>query len=105
MLKVLAENYMDILTRYRQNLEDPTSIRLCRLLIEFAGMQNGMLVMPSFFTYAELARYLGTHPVTIARIMSKLKEDGCISKHGKSTIILDPKRIQKMIDQNTPIDY
>lgn len=105
VIEVLSENYINILYRFQQFQEESAITRLCRLLLEHSYEKNEKLVFPPYFTYAELSKYLGTHSVTVARIMAKLKQCGYISKSGRSIIINDPEQLQSLIDSGCNIDY
>lgn len=105
MLRVLSENYVEILNRFSQAQEESAITRLCYLLLEQSREENGRLVFPSYFTYVELSKYLGVHPVTIARIMEKLKQSGYIAKSGSSLVVEEPKRLKELIGSGCGIDY
>ena len=105
MIKVLSENYLEVLYRFHQYQDESAMMRLCRLLLEQSYEKGGKLIFPSYFTYSELSKYLGNHSVTIARIMEKLKQYGYISKQGRNIIVNDPKQLKLLIDNESNIDY
>lgn len=105
MLKVLSENYLDVLSRYHQTQEESATVRLCRLLLEYCHEKEGKLVLPKYFTCIELSKYLGTHTVTVSRIISKLKHYGYISKAGHSIVVEKPDQLQVLIDSGLDFDY
>lgn len=97
-MQVLTQNYVEILNRYHQALEEPADVRLCRLLLEQSKEKDGKLILPKYFTCTELSKYLGIHAVTISRLISKLKQKGYISKQGHNITVERPDQIQIIID-------
>jgi len=105
MLKVLSENYLDMLVRYHTVQDDCATVRLCQLFLEFAEHHPNGLELPSFFTQVELSHYLGTHVVTISRIISQLKQRGYIEKKGRRILIKDRKGLEELIDAGANFDF
>lgn len=105
MLNVLSENYLDVLNRYHQTQEESATVRLCRLLLEYCQERDGRLILPKYFTCIELSKYLGTHTVTVSRIISKLKQYGYISKDGHSIVVEKPDQLHTLIDSGLDFEY
>ena len=80
---------MEVISHIHSSKEDHTSGGLCRTLIELSDKKNGRYELQKYFTYTELARYLGVHSVTVSKIMLMLKKMGAIEKEGHQTIIRD----------------
>lgn len=57
--------------------------------MELTDEKEGRYELQKYFTYAELARYLGVHSVTVSKIMLVLKKMGVIEKEGHKTVIRD----------------
>lgn len=105
LIRTLSENYQEVLVHFHHLQEESAAARLCRLLLDTARLKNGALTVPAFFTYEELAKYLGTHPVTVSRIMAKLKKEGYLSKSGKEIIVDEPENLDRLIHSKTSLDY
>lgn len=105
LIRTLSENYQEVLVHFHQLQEESAAARLCRLLLSTARLKNGELTVPAFFTYEELAKYLGTHPVTVSRIMAKLKKEGYLSKSGKEIVVAQPEKLDRLIHSKTSLDY
>ena len=105
MLRVLSENYLDLLHRYHEAQDECATVRLCRLLLEYAEEINGQLVMPSYFTHVEFSHYLGTHVVTVSRIMAQLKQRGYIEKMGHKIILCAPKELRQLVETGMNFDF
>ncbi|MCI8661113.1 MAG: Crp/Fnr family transcriptional regulator [Lachnospiraceae bacterium] len=103
MLQATAANFQEVLSHFQQALEDSASVRLCRLLLDFYVVKDGKKVLPKTMSFLEMSKYLGTHPVTVSRIVAILKKDGCIVKEQGSVIIQDEKRLLQMIENGIDI--
>lgn len=105
LLDILSQNYVDALNRFHQMQEDSATIRLCRLLLTHSKKSNGEKVLPDYFTYSEISKFLGIHPVTVARIMAKLKQYGYIKKAGHATVIVKATQLETLINSGMDLDY
>ena len=85
----ISRHFMEVISHIHSSKEDHTSGRLCRTLIELSDKKNGRYELQKYFTYTELARYLGVHSVTVSKIMLMLKKMGAIEEEGHQTIIRD----------------
>lgn len=97
VIQVLSANYIDLLDHFQQTLEESAGTRFCRLLLESHVEKDGMKVLPRSMTFLEMSKYLGTHPVTVSRIVAALKKDGCITKEQGLVVILDEERLLELI--------
>lgn len=97
VLYVVTENYVELLDHFQQALEESAGTRFCRLLLECYTQRNGVKVVPKSMTFLEMSRYLGTHPVTVSRIVAALKKMGCISKENGYVVIKDEERLMELI--------
>lgn len=97
VLYVVTENYLELLDHFQQALEESAGTRFCRLLLECYTQRNGVKVVPKSMTFLEMSRYLGTHPVTVSRIVAALKKMGCISKENGYVVIKDEERLMELI--------
>lgn len=105
LITTLADNYNDALVHFHLMQEESAVVRLCHLLLEIAQTRRGAKVVPRFFTYAELAKYLGCHPVTVSRIMAKLKKSGYISKSPAGILIEKETGLEDIINSESCFKY
>jgi CRP-like cAMP-binding protein len=105
IINVLSENYLDVLNRMYQMQEESAVVRLCGMILDYSICRKGKKILPSFFTYAEMAKYIGTHQVTVSRIMAKLKQYGYISKDGHCTVIEREDCLKKIMELGEGFDY
>ncbi len=105
LIRTLADNYEEVLIHFHQMQEESATVRLCRLLFSISQLQEGKRKAPRFFTYEELSKYLGTHPVTVSRIMAKLKREGWLSKNSREIIIEDEEALRKLIETESSLAY
>lgn len=105
LIETLADNYSDALIHFHMMKEEPAAVRLCHLLLEVSQIRSGCRTVPRFFTYAELAKYLGCHPVTVSRIMAKLKQRGFIKKVRSGITIQREEALKELINSESRFQY
>ena len=84
-------------------MEENASVRLCRLLLDSYVVKDGKKILPKTMSFLEMSRYLGTHPVTVSRIVAVLKKDGCISKEQGLVVIQDESKLMQLIENDIDI--
>lgn len=105
MLQTLADNYDELLIHFHRTKEETAAARLCRLLLDTSALKDKKRTLPRFFTYEELARYLGTHMVTVSRIMAELIRRGLISKSGREIVIEREDELWRVIRAESNLRY
>ena len=104
MIQALTVNYLELLEHFQQALEESAGTRFCRMLLEaYIEETDGKLVIPRNITFAEMSKYLGTHPVTVSRIFASLKKMGCIDKEHGVVVIKDKQKLIKLIENGEEI--
>lgn len=103
VLRVLIANYIDLLDHFQQAMEESAGTRFCRLLMESYIEKDGKKILPKSLTFLEMSKYLGTHPVTVSRIVALLKKDGCIAKEQGVVVIKDEERLLELIESGEEI--
>lgn len=84
--------------------EKPASLRLCEVLLKLSVPSKNEFILEPGFTYAELAKYLKIHQITVTRIMAALKKKGVIRKD-KRTVILNVEKLQQIIRNHESFNY
>lgn len=105
LMETLADNYNDALIHFHLMQEESVVVRLCHLLFEVSQLRGGIRVVPRFFTYAEMAKYLGCHSVTVSRIMAKLKQQGFVTKTPSGIAIEQEDALQELINSDSRFQY
>lgn len=105
LMKTLADNYYEVLVHFHRRMEESAVAGLCRLLLDVARPEDGQLIIPKFFTYAELAKYLGTHSVTVSRIMARMKQSGYIDKDSRGLILKRPEILREFLAGSKELNY
>lgn len=105
LIGTLADNYSDALIHFHLMHEESVVVRLCHLLFEVSQLKGDRYIVPRFFTYAELSKYLGCHPVTVSRIMAKLKQQGYIIKTPEGISIEKKEELQELINSESHFQY
>ncbi len=103
ILQATAANFIEVLNHFQQALEENASVRLCRLLLDSYVVKDGKKILPKTMSFLEMSRYLGTHPVTVSRIVAVLKKDGCISKEQGLVVIQDESKLMQLIENDIDI--
>lgn len=104
-IKTVADNCSESLSHFHFVQEESATVRLCHLLLEVSCLCGNKRVVPKFYSYTELAKYLGCHPVTVSRIMPKLKENGYISKGPEGIVIDDAEGLVELIETESEFKY
>ena len=105
-IQTLADNYSEALNHFHYMHEETLVTALCQLLLSVSRKEPGEKpVVPKFYTYEELARYHGCHPVTVSRIMAKLKQLGYLKKSGRELVIEDEQRLIDLMESEIEFKY
>ena len=105
-IQTLADNYSEALNHFHYMHEELLVTALCRLLLSVSCREPGQKpTVPKFYTYEELARYLGCHPVTVSRIMAKLKQLGYLKKSGRELVIEEEEKLIDLMELETDFKY
>ena len=102
-IETLADNYNDALIHFHLMQEESVGCVICCLKYHSSG--GGKRVVPRFFTYAEMAKYLGCHSVTVSRIMAKLKQKGYVTKTPSGIAIEQEDALQELINSESRFQY
>lgn len=105
VMQTLANNYQEVLVHLHWRVEKSAIARLCYLLLEIAHSNRKQNLIPKFFTYAELAKYLGVHQVTVSRIMTKIKKLGYVKKCPEGLTIEDEKSLWTLAENEAQFKY
>ena len=106
MLNTLTENHIYLMEHFHSSKNEPALVQFCRFLLDQAEpCESGHLALNTFFTYQEIACYLGMHSVTIARMVKSLRAEEMIEKTGHQIQIINPEQMAKLITEERKIDY
>lgn len=105
VMETLANNYQEVLVHLHWRVEKSAIARLCYLLLEIAQSNHTNTLVPRFFTYSELAKYLGVHQVTVSRIMTKLKKLGYIKKCPEGLSIENTEALWALMEPDSQFKY
>lgn len=105
-IQTLSDNYSEALNHFHYMHEETLITALCQLLLTVCRRSPGCKpVIPKFYTYEELARYLGCHPVTVSRIMAKLKQLGYLKKAGRELTIENEDMLIQLMESEVEFKY
>lgn len=93
----LAENMISLLGISIDLATCSATERLCKLLYESLP-DNPPYVVPSFLTYAEIASYLSLHEITVTKIFRAISTQGILRKQGRTNIIINRDRLERIGD-------
>lgn len=104
-LKTVANNFNDALSHFYFAQEESATVRLCHLLLEISRPFQNKRIVPMFYSHTELAKYLDCHPVTVSRIMPRLKDSGYISKSPEGIVIENADGLIHLIETGSNFKY
>lgn len=105
-IQTLADNYSEALNHFHYMQEETLVTALCQLLLSVCQRRPGQPpTVPKFYTYEELSRYLGCHPVTVSRIMAKLKQLGYLQKAGRELVIASEEALVRLMESEEEFKY
>lgn len=106
LLTMAMKELRELAKSFLARQEGKVANRLCAQLLNNARLTGGKLVVSKEYSKnAVLARFLGIHKVTVAKITRVLKEQGVITKEGQNIIILDEKRLTAYANAEEIIEY
>ena len=99
-------DYMKLLQNFHNQHEGSAVTKLCKLLLDVSAMEQGQIVIRNMMPYADIANYIGVHPVTVGRIMSKLYKYEYIIKMEDGRIwIKKPESMQALVNVESEMFY
>lgn len=103
--RLLAHNYSMALAHLKQVQEDPSTVIICRFLLQMGLKTPEGPVVPRLFTYHEISTYFGIHEVTVSRIIGRLKQEGHIKRIPAGLLILNKEKLQEIILNEESFKY
>ena len=101
MIRVMENitfNYADLVNKHYEMKGNSAGQRFCKCLLEFSIQEGDMRCVPKSFTYVEIAKYLGIHPVTVSKMAAVLREKQIIQKTARGIEILNIKELTQMAE-------
>lgn len=101
MIRVMENitfNYADLVNKHYEMQGNSAGQRFCKCLLEFSIQEGDMQCVPKSFTYVEIAKYLGVHPVTVSKMAAVLREKHIIQKTVRGIEILNIKELTQMTE-------
>lgn len=103
MSREIQQEEAQLLMLGRMKAEDRLATFLLSLSRRYKRLGYSATELRLSMSRQDLGDYLGLALETVSRLFSRFQEDGLISVHGRSIELLNPERLQKVIDQ-TPGD-
>lgn len=104
MLNTLTENHIYLMEHFHSSKNEPALVQFCRFLLDQAEpCESGHLALNTFFTYQEIACYLGMHSVTIARMVKALRAEEMIEKLAIRFKLLTPNKWLNLSQKNVKL--
>ena len=85
--------------------ETSASAKIAATLLSLAERQQGTLMLHKAFTYNELSKYLGIHPITVARIIAMYKDLGILTRQNGQMCIYDPLTLNRYATNALNLHY
>ena len=97
IIKTLSKYYHLTIAHLKQVQEDNSITVICRFLLSMSERKEEGYVLPKFFTYEEISKYLGIHMVTAGKIIVKLQKLGYIKRISQGILIQDEDALKELI--------
>ena len=97
VMEATTRNYASLVTKFHDTQAEKISTRLYKWLLKFSKPEGNIRAVPRGFTYTDIAKYLGIHPVTVSKLASELKKEGIIKKEQGRILILDEKKLYERL--------
>lgn len=101
VMETVTYNYVAMVEKFQNMQEERASVRLYKWFLTFSKPENGYRIVPHGFTYAEIAKYLGMHPVTVSKLAADLKKQGVIEKREGKLVILKEDWLMENVKPKT----
>lgn len=97
VMEATTRHYATLVLKFQDAQEERISARLYKWLLNFSLPEGSYRAVPRGLTYADIAKYLGIHPVTVSKLASSLKKKGIIRKEQGRILIIDEKQLRDML--------
>jgi CRP-like cAMP-binding protein len=101
VIYVLTHNLFSANRHYFQMLDLPVCLRLCKVLLDLDKGHG----IETFFIAEELGNYIGSHPVTVSKIIAELKRQNIVSRRGRRLFIQDRTLLACILKERKPFVY
>ena len=85
----MTHNYLELINKFHITMDGNRTAQFCQWLLSCSIKKGDGYIAPKTFSFAEVSKYLGMHPVTVSRLAKKLKEMGAIDRKDGCIIIKD----------------
>lgn len=92
-------NYLEIVNKVQGIMDGDKTAQFCQWLLTCRVEHEGQTVIPKAFSFVEVAKYLGMHPVTVSRIAGRLKAQGILLRKDGYLVIKDEKKIREILNK------
>lgn len=89
ILNSMTHNYLELINKFHITMDGNRTAQFCQWLLSCSIKKGEGYIVPKTFSFAEVSKYLGMHPVTVSRLAKKLKEMGAIDRKDSCIIIKD----------------
>lgn len=97
VLESASLNYLEIINKVQHTQDVSKEILFCEWLLSCHIHVDSLALVPKVFTFTEVAKYLGMHPVTVSRIAARLKKQGLIRRTEDGLVITDEPRLVEIM--------
>ena len=106
LLESLHRHHISLTGRSSYSANHSAVSTLCTMLARNAMRDaNGKHVLKEPFSYAELARRIGVHQVTVARIMRELIAEGTLSRSGHRIFVENSEQLLRYAREELQLKY
>lgn len=92
LLQSLSDNLINLLAVSTDIVSKPASERVCQVIMDFMSNEE-IPEIPGFLTYTVIANYLSMHVMTVTKIFKALRQEGIISRRGRTARVTDKEKL------------
>lgn len=95
LLHMNEDSYDFLKSSFKHRMERTTANFFCNILLKNTVEMNGEIYLKEDLTNLELSQRLGVHQVTVARIMTILKNEKVLERNSKGIQVLKPNCLKE----------
>ena len=99
ILSSMTRNYLELIDKLQTMVDGNRTAQFCQWLLSCQVKQGTYSVIPKTFSFVEIAKFLGMHPVTVSRLFKKFRELGAIDKVDGMIVIKNEQLLASLMHE------
>ncbi|MBO4364999.1 MAG: Crp/Fnr family transcriptional regulator [Eggerthellaceae bacterium] len=106
MFDNVFSHYQKLLALQRIKANKSATAIVSSFILFFSECDDeGTSYLDSFFTFAEIAKAVELHPVSVGRIVGALRKQGAVQRRGRDLVVIDPCKLSSFADETLSLCY